>query len=63
MAELDSLFERDPTELSSADIDAIIARFRSDRSRFNMGERPAAKRPAKAKPGENIAIDLEDLLS
>ncbi len=40
MSELDELMSRDPLDLSSADIDAIIAYHRKARARRAAGEKP-----------------------
>jgi len=44
MSDLDELMARDPVDLSSADIDAIIAFQRAERARRAAGEKP--KKPA-----------------
>jgi hypothetical protein len=69
MSELNTYFERcrvafdkDASELTREDIDVIIARFRQDRASFNLGEKPATKN-AKAKPGAEIKVDIDDLLA
>lgn len=60
MNDLAELFSRDPLQLSSQDIDIIIARFREARANFNLtgkGAPKATKEKAKVE-----SINLDDLL-
>ncbi len=51
--DLDELMSRDPCDLSSADIDAIIAYHRAQRARRASGERPT-------KP-KSTGIDISEI--
>jgi len=57
------LFARDPLELSSTDLDTIIAKLRAQRARFVQGNQAAGRAPGKAKtkaaPTEKQAAALK----
>lgn len=56
MSRLDELMSLDPLELSSKNIDEIIALQREDRARFLAGDKP------KKEKGPQQKIDLGELL-
>jgi len=63
---LDELFSRDPLELSSQDIDKIVAHLRAQRHQWSADEAAGAtKARSKGKkppaPKEKIALDQLDL--
>lgn len=58
MNDLAELFSRDPLQLSTQDIDTIIARFREARANFNL----TGKGAPKATKEKVEKIDLNDLL-
>lgn len=49
------LFSRDPLELSTQDIDQIIARLRTQRSQFNLGNAMAGNMKPKTEKQKVIA--------
>lgn len=64
MSDLAELFARNPLELSSQDITAIVDHLRASRVHFTLTEKPAAKKPAaKAKKTSTPAkpLTLDDL--
>lgn len=55
-ASLQELFNRDPLSLSDSDIDRIVSELRSQRARWEQGQR------TKKAPAQNaVALDLSDL--
>lgn len=68
MTDIAELFARDPLDLSDQDIDAIIVKFREQRSQYNMGNAMAgstkpktAKQKQVADLASQINLDLSDL--
>lgn len=67
---LDELFSRNPLDLSEADLDKIIAKYRADRGRFAQADLEGKRVPAtRAKPlakpkrvmAAGEAIDLSEI--
>lgn len=53
MTDIAELFSRDPLQLSDADLDTIIARFRESRKQFTLGNMKAGStKPLTAKQKE-----------
>lgn len=64
MSDIAELFRRDPLSLSEQDLDEIIAKFRTARSQFNLGnlQAGATKAPtAKQKLVASLDLKLDDL--
>jgi hypothetical protein len=57
-SDLDLLMSRDPTDLSSLDIDRIIAYHRDQRVRRASGEKPARPSAAPARDMSDIMAKL-----
>jgi hypothetical protein len=62
------LFARDPYDLSNSDLDAIVAKLRSQRSRYVLGDKTAGSpKPSKISQKQQAAakitgdLDLDDL--
>ena len=59
MSTLTELFARDPRDLSTQDLDAIIGRYREARQQFNLGDKTAGNpKKTKEKP---VALSQEEL--
>lgn len=55
MSTLQELFDREPLEMSDADLDQMVAYLREQRSKFKLKE-AEEKKPRKKKP--ELALDL-----
>lgn len=60
MSDLSELFSRDPLNLTTSDIDAIIARYRQAREQYLAGGKAAGATKTVAK-GDKQKLSLDDL--
>ncbi len=60
MSDLQALFNKDPHQLTSQDLDAIVAYYREARKNFNLEGKSAKVKKEKEKVS---SIDLNELLS
>lgn len=63
MSDISELMARDPLQLSSQDLDAIILKLRQSRNQYKLGQRSAGnpKKTTAAAKKTVTAIDLEAL--
>lgn len=64
MTDLQTLFDRDPLQLSTQDLDTIITKLREQRANYKLGEKQAgAVKPKAAKKPvtKETQIDLSSL--
>jgi len=64
MSDLQTLFDRDPLQLSEQDLDTIIAKLREQRANFKLGEKSAGSMKPKAPKKivtKETQIDLSSL--
>ena len=60
MSDISELFARDPEQLSTQDLDAIVAHLQSLRAQFMLGAKTAGS--MKKKPVEKLtALNLDEL--
>lgn len=62
MSDIAELFARDPHDLSDADLDLIVQKYREQRKQFNLGAKPKdPAKPAKATKGSALLSQLGDI--
>lgn len=52
------IFSKDPLDCTDADLEAIVADFRSKRHLYNLGDKKAGSTKAKANGGLKLSIKL-----
>ena len=62
MSDLQKLFDTDPLQLTTQDIDTIIASFRAARANFNLTGQGAKVKKEKVGATKIESIDLDDLM-
>lgn len=61
MTDIQEIFQRDPLDLTTEDLTAIITKFRASRGQFNLGDKKAGvTKPPSAK--QQKLLDVADKL-
>ena len=63
MTDLDTLFSKDPLQLTDRDLDTLIAHYRTEHAQFKIEESTgkSQKGKKKASPSASVQLDLVEL--